>query len=203
MSSFSTGSPGLWGSRRPGAKFSTSFAPWARADPALRWPLRVSRRRSRGKSASRTSDALAAYVLPPILMRLKERPPGIEIEVLASNEIRDLRWRVADIANRRARPDQPELIAKRVRRSSAHFDAATSYLDRYGRPQTAADPLDATFIGFAPLERLIAGRNSRGLALIRAQHHRRLHPCRQTGSAHWPALPSRPAHAHCAGDKMQ
>ena len=68
-------------------------------------------------------------------MRLKERPPGIEIGVLASNEIRDLRRRVADIAIRRARPDQPELIAKRVRRSSADFDAAISYLTGMADPK--------------------------------------------------------------------
>ena len=122
-----------------------------------------------GQVCITASDALAAYFLPPILMRLRELAPGIEIEVLASNDIRDLRRREADIAIRHARPDQPELIAKLVRTSSAHFYAATSYLDRHGRPQTATDLLDATFIGFAPVERLIAGLNSCGLALTRAQ----------------------------------
>jgi DNA-binding transcriptional LysR family regulator len=122
-----------------------------------------------GQVCITASDALAAYFLPPILMRLKELAPGIEIEVLASNDIRELRRREADIAIRHARPDQPELIAKLVRTSSAHFYAATSYLDRHGRPQTAADLLGATFIGFAPVERLIAGLNSCGLALTRAQ----------------------------------
>ncbi len=122
-----------------------------------------------GQVCITASDALAAYFLPPILMRLRELAPGIEIEVLASNDIRDLRRREADIAIRHARPDQPELIAKLVRTSSAHFYAATSYLDRHGRPQTAADLADATFIGFAPVERLIVGLNSCGLALTRAQ----------------------------------
>ncbi len=122
-----------------------------------------------GQVCITASDALSAYFLPPILMRLREIAPGIEVEVLASNEMRDLRRREADIAIRHARPDQPELIAKLVRTSSAHLYAATSYLDQHGRPQTAADLADATFIGFAPVERLIAGLNSCGLALTRSQ----------------------------------
>lgn len=122
-----------------------------------------------GQVSITASDALSAYFLPPILMRMREIAPGIEVEVLASNEMRDLRRREADIAIRHARPDQPDLIAKLVRMSSAHFYAATSYLDQHGRPQTAADLLDATFIGFAPVDRLIAGLNSCGLALTRGQ----------------------------------
>ncbi len=122
-----------------------------------------------GQVCITASDALSAYFLPPILMRLRDLAPGIEVEVLASNDIRDLRRREADIAIRHARPDQPELIAKLVRTSQAHFYAATSYLDRHGRPQSAADLLDATFIGFAPVERLIAGLNACGLALTRSQ----------------------------------
>ena len=100
---------------------------------------------------------------------MREPAPGIEVELLAADNIRDLRRREADIAIRHARPDQPELIAKLVRTSSAHFYAAKAYLDRHGRPRTAEDLLDASFIGFAPVERLIAGLNSCGLALTRAQ----------------------------------
>ena len=122
-----------------------------------------------GQVCITASDALAAYFLPPILMRLKDLAPGIEVEILAANDIRDLRRREADIAIRHARPDQPELIAKLVRTSSAHLYAATSYLDRHGRPQTAADLSDASFIGFAPVERLMASLNSCGLSLTRPQ----------------------------------
>jgi DNA-binding transcriptional LysR family regulator len=122
-----------------------------------------------GQVCITASDALSAYFLPPILMRLRDIAPGIEVEVLASNEMRDLRRREADIAIRHARPDQPELIAKLVRTSSAHLYAAASYLDQHGRPQTAEGLSDATFIGFAPVERLIAGLNSCGLALTRSQ----------------------------------
>lgn len=113
------------------------------------------------------SDAVSAYWLPPVLRRLRAKEPGIEIEVLAANDIRDLRHREADIAIRHVRPDQPELIARLVRESSAHLYASKAYLDEHGRPQDAADLSGAAFIGFAPVERLLLGLNAMGLPLTR------------------------------------
>ncbi len=122
----------------------------------------------RGQVCITASDAFSAYLLPPVLARIRQVAPGIDIEVLASNEIRDLRRREADIAIRHVRPDQPELIAKLVRVSTAHFYASKAYLDQHGRPETASDLSTATFIGFAPVDRLIAVLNNCGLALSRS-----------------------------------
>lgn len=113
------------------------------------------------------SDAVSAYWLPAILKRLRAMEPRIEVEVLASNDIRDLRQREADIAIRHARPDQPELIARLVRETSAHLYASTAYLDEHGRPDRAVDLSNAAFIGFAPIERLLLGLNAMGLPLTR------------------------------------
>jgi DNA-binding transcriptional LysR family regulator len=93
------------------------------------------------------SDLLAAYQLPPILDELRELAPGIDIEVVASNEIRDLKRREADIAIRHVRPDQPDLIAKQVPGTSGHFYAAPCYLEYHGRPETVDDLADAVFVG--------------------------------------------------------
>jgi len=93
--------------------------------------------------------------------------PGIDVEVLASSDIRDLRRREADIAIRHARPDQPELIAKLVRETSAHLYASVAYLDELGRPEHPDELSSAAFIGFAPVERLMLGLNSCGLSLTR------------------------------------
>ncbi len=113
------------------------------------------------------SDAVSAYWLPAVLKRLRAMEPGIEVEVLASNDVRDLRQREADIAIRHVRPDQPELIARLVRETSAHLYASTAYLDEHGRPDCAADLSDAAFIGFAPVERLLQGLTAMGLPLTR------------------------------------
>jgi len=113
------------------------------------------------------SDAVSAYWLPPLLKHLRVMEPGIDIEVLAANDVRDLRRREADIAIRHVRPEQPELIAKLVRESTAHLFASKAYLDANGRPQTPEDLAGAAFIGFAPVDRLLAGLNALGLPLSR------------------------------------
>ena len=120
-----------------------------------------------GQVSITASDAFAVHFLPAILMRVRQVAPGIEIEVLASNDIRDLQRREADIAIRHVRPDQPDLIAKLIRQSTAHLYAAQDYLNQHGRPKTADDLARATFIGFAPVDRLILGLNACGLKLTR------------------------------------
>jgi len=114
------------------------------------------------------SDVMAAYVLPPILKKLREQAPGIRVEVIASNALRDLRRREADIAIRHVRPDQPELIARLVRDSSAHLYAAPAYLNKVGRPKLAEDLSGLDFVGFEDNDVLLNGLNALGLRLTRA-----------------------------------
>ena len=59
------------------------------------------------------SEIHAAYLLPPIIAKLRRAQPGIKVEIIASNAASDLRRREADIAIRSFRPTQPELIAKK------------------------------------------------------------------------------------------
>lgn len=120
-----------------------------------------------GQVCITASDVMSAYHLPPALKRLRAIAPGIEVEVVASNDIRDLRRREADIAIRHVRPEQPELIARLVRTTSAHLYASTAYLDDLGRPRSPADLSDADFIGFDSSDRLISGLNDLGLSLTR------------------------------------
>lgn len=113
------------------------------------------------------SDALAAFVLPPLLKQLRELAPGIEIEVIAANEVRDLQRREADIAIRHVRPVQPELIGQQVAAWSAHLYAARGFLESHGRPLLPADLTAMDFIGFSPIERLVQTMVSFGLPLTR------------------------------------
>ena len=121
-----------------------------------------------GQVSITASDAMSTYILPPILKRLRDEAPGIFIEVIAANDLRDLQRREADIAIRHVRPDQPDLIARLLRQSAARFFASTEYLDRHGRQQTPADLSRADFVGFAPLDRLLLQWNQLGLTLTRA-----------------------------------
>lgn len=108
---------------------------------------------------------MATYHLPAMLKRLRTIAPGIDINIVASNEVRDLQRREADIAIRHVRPEQPDLIAKLVGETSANLYASTDYLDTFGRPKTPDDLKDASFIGFEHPERLLPVLNSLGLEL--------------------------------------
>lgn len=89
-----------------------------------------------GRVAIAASEAVSAYLLPPIVVELRARHPGISIEIVASNKTSDLRRREADIAIRNYRPSGPDLVARKVRESPAHLYAAPSYLERIGNPET-------------------------------------------------------------------
>ena len=108
---------------------------------------------------------MATYHLPAMLKRIRADAPGIVIEVIAANEVRDLTRREADIAIRHARPEQPDLIAKLVGETSAHLYASKAYLDKHGRPSSPEDLADADFIGFEDPDRLVPVVNAMGLPL--------------------------------------
>ncbi len=75
--------------------------------------------------------------------------------------------RDAEIAIRHVRPEQPDLIARLVRETTARFYASTEYLDKFGRPETPDDLSDADFIGGEHPERFIPMMNALGLSLTR------------------------------------
>tara|TARA_R110002051_G_scaffold139514_1_gene212188 strand:+ start:4526 stop:5416 length:891 start_codon:yes stop_codon:yes gene_type:complete len=112
-----------------------------------------------------TTDTLACYHLPDMLIRLRKIAPDIEVEIRTSNKLRDLLQREADIAIRHARPREPELIAKKVRTTSATLYASKDYLDRAGRPRDAGDLQKLKFIGVDTRDTLIQPLKQKGLPL--------------------------------------
>ncbi len=93
------------------------------------------------------SDAVAAYLLPPLVQQLREQEPGIAVEVIASNALSDLLRREADIAIRHVKPDQPDLIARLVREAQACFYASEAWVKAHGHPRSAEDAARLPFVG--------------------------------------------------------
>ena len=93
------------------------------------------------------SDAVATYLLPPLLQQLRAQAPGIAVEVISSNAVSDLLRREADIAIRHVQPAQPELIARRVREARASFYAAEAWVRVHGHPRRAQDAAHLPFVG--------------------------------------------------------
>jgi len=111
------------------------------------------------------SEAVSTYLLPSIIGELRDRHPGIEVELVVSNQASDLRRREADIAVRHVRPQGEELVARQIKESSlAHLYASPSYLDSIGNPETPEElAARGIVIGFAETDTL--GRTLRAMGL--------------------------------------
>ncbi len=114
-----------------------------------------------------SSDAMAAYALPPCLVSLREMHPGINVELFPSNEMSDLTRREADIAIRHARPEQPDLVAKRIADIEISLFASLDYLGTIEAGSALADFSDASFIGFGHPERLVPQVTAMGIPVTR------------------------------------
>lgn len=113
------------------------------------------------------SEAIAAYLLPPIVGRLRREQPGIEIELVVSNQARDLQRREADIAVRNFRVSQPDLVAQKIKDSRAHMYAAPAYLKRIGPIESPRDLARAELFAFDRTDVMIDGLRAIGVELGR------------------------------------
>jgi DNA-binding transcriptional LysR family regulator len=123
------------------------------------------------------SEIHSAFLLPPIIARIRRELPGLTVEIVASNETIDIRKREADIAVRNFRPTQPDLIARKIKDEAARFYATPAYLRRIGNPKTLADFSRADFIGFDATDvyvKLLVGRGldvtQRNFLVLTASH---------------------------------
>ncbi|MFK7957076.1 MAG: LysR family transcriptional regulator [Lysobacterales bacterium] len=115
------------------------------------------------------TDMMATYLLPTAMSQIRVMAPNIVVELVASNDVRDLTKREADIAIRHARPEQPDLIAKLVGNASAHLYASKSYLTAAGHPARADELSTLTFIGVPPDGRYLAMMQALGVELSAEQ----------------------------------
>ena len=127
------------------------------------------------------SEIYSAFVLAPIVARLRAEHPGITVEIVASNAAIDLRRREADIAIRNFRPTQPDLVARRLADDCARFYATPGFLERMGNPTGPEDLNSADFIGFDTSDLMINGLNKRGLSLT----HKNFPVLTESHPVHW------------------
>ena len=102
----------------------------------------------RGRVRISASEVVGVEHLPPLLTRLRQRHPGLGIELVLSNEVADLLGREADIAVRNVEPQQEALVARRLPSIQLGFHAHRGYLDRRGTPASMAQLAQHDVIGF-------------------------------------------------------
>jgi DNA-binding transcriptional LysR family regulator len=81
-----------------------------------------------------TTDSMAIDFLIPAIGRLHERHPDVRVQLDASTQLLSLSKREADIAVRNTRPDNPDLIARRIARWPVGLFASQDYVNAHGVP---------------------------------------------------------------------
>ena len=121
-----------------------------------------------GHVAIAATNLLATQYLPSILASMRVLAPELQVEIVTSNQLSDLRRREADIAIRHARPQDEALFAKKLPDRTATLFASRDYLASVGNPSKPEDFRSLQFVGFEHPEHLLGLMASRGLDLTRA-----------------------------------
>ncbi|MCB9793648.1 MAG: LysR family transcriptional regulator [Alphaproteobacteria bacterium] len=108
-------------------------------------------------------EVSCAFLLPPLVARLRVEHPGITVELVATNEVRSLQRREADIALRSVRPAHPDLYARRMRDETAGLFGARAYLERIGPLRCREDLARAEILNFNHSAALAEGLAQAGL----------------------------------------
>ena len=121
----------------------------------------------RGTVRITASRIVSQYMLPRMLAQLQHAEPEIQIELVPSDTSENLLFREADIALRMYRPEQLDIIARHVADLPIGLYAAHSYVARRGRPKSAQDLMQHSFVGYDRDERIIRMMHAMGFPVTR------------------------------------
>tara|TARA_R110002124_G_scaffold144122_4_gene308990 strand:- start:868 stop:1563 length:696 start_codon:yes stop_codon:yes gene_type:complete len=113
------------------------------------------------------SAVMSNYVLPRLLLPIRQRYPTIAIESVPSDSAGNLLLREADIAIRMFRPTQLELISRHLGELPIVATAHQTYLEGRSMPRQPTDLYQHDLIGLDRSDLIIAHARTRGLALSR------------------------------------
>ena len=94
------------------------------------------------------NEIFGVMILPERFSTFIEQNPGIDVELVVSNDASNLLQRDADIAVRMFRPTQNDLVARKITDLSLGLYAHLDYFVKREVPNTLADLHDHIFIGF-------------------------------------------------------
>jgi len=114
------------------------------------------------------SEVVGVEVLPPMLASLRAQHPGLALELVVSDELRDLLRRDVDLAVRNVRPTQIGLVARKIGTVTLGFYAHRSYLRAHGVPRTLEDLSGHALIGYDQETPAVRSLQQRGMRFSRA-----------------------------------
>jgi len=107
------------------------------------------------------------FHLPDIIAKIREQEPDIAIELVPSDDSRNLLYREADIAVRMYRPTQLELVTRHIGDIPLAICAAKSYIARCGTFNGPHDLRNHDFVGYDESTLIIDGFNAAGFDVTR------------------------------------
>lgn len=113
------------------------------------------------------SVAISAMHLPPIIAKIRKLEPQIAIELVPSDDTRNLLYREADIAVRMYRPSQLDLVTQHIGDIPLGAFAAHSYLENRGTPDTLDELQQHDFVGYDSNTAIIEGFAANGFRVDR------------------------------------
>lgn len=117
------------------------------------------------------TNVTSAYILPALIHKLGQREPGIQIELISTNSLSDLRKREADIALRNVEPSHPELFFKKLKQTEACLYANPGYLKKIAPVLKVSDLKKAAFLGFQNNHVYIEGLKKIGVEVTSKNFH--------------------------------
>jgi DNA-binding transcriptional LysR family regulator len=113
------------------------------------------------------SVAASVYHLPQIIAGIRAAEPEIVIELVASDDTRNLLYREADIAVRMYQPTQLDLVTRHLGELSLGMYASKSYVAKRGVPTGPDDLRRHDFVGYDSDTRIIDGFRDAGMPIDR------------------------------------
>ncbi|MGO4330099.1 MULTISPECIES: LysR family transcriptional regulator [unclassified Cupriavidus] len=107
--------------------------------------------RLEGEVRVTTTDSLALEFLIPAIGRLHGAHPDVKILLNTSTNMLNLARREADIAVRTRKPENPDLVARRLARWPVGLYASPAYLERHGEPVAGTAFAGHDLVVFQPL----------------------------------------------------
>ncbi len=112
------------------------------------------------------SIVASAYFLPAIIADMRIKEPQIQIELVPTDDSRNLTYREADIAVRMYRPTQLDLVTQHLGELDLALFASKAYLARRGAP-TLQTMMEHDFVGYDADTRIIDGFKAAGFDVPR------------------------------------
>ncbi len=117
--------------------------------------------------ADHASEMVSHHVLPPILARIRQERPEIEVELAPTDTTENLLYREADIAVRMYRPEQLDVVARYLGEIELGIFASKAYVARCGIPKGPEEMQEHDLVGYDRSELIIRGMREAGFAIGR------------------------------------